>query len=291
MNSWQPAVWFAFASACLLPAVFAQIGDRQDALFSGIGGREFTLLQRLLADPAWRADDADANKILSGLARGVFASRNTAHIGQVIDAIAAQTPAESKRALALMDGMYLAAGDTRRPLQFPREPAGWSTVAKQPAFKSRVARIDALLRWPGKTGAVAAAVTPLTTEEQARFDTGKTLFGAICAACHQGTGRGAEGLAPPLVDSEWVLGPAERLTRIVLHGVRGPIRVAGRTHTGDMPAFGGLDDNQLASILTYVRREWGHGAAPIAPAQVKATRAATAGHRDAWSPEELMQVK
>ncbi|MGH7958309.1 MAG: c-type cytochrome [Opitutaceae bacterium] len=114
----------------------------------------------------------------------------------------------------------------------------------------------------------------------------------MCAACHQANGRGLDGLAPPLVDSEWVLETVERLVRIVLHGVRGPIRVLGRTHTGDMPAFGGaLDDQQIASTLTYLRREWGHTASPVEPAEVKSIRAATAGHPDAWSPAELMRVR
>ena len=146
--------------------------------------------------------------------------------------------------------------------------------------------------WPGKPGVSAvAAVKPLTAEQQTRFETGKMLFSAVCAACHQATGRGLDGLAPPLLDSEWVLETAERPVRIVLHGVRGTIRVLGRTHTGDMPAFGGaLDDQQISSILTYIRREWGHTASAVDPEQVKAIRAATMGH-DAWSAEELLQVK
>jgi mono/diheme cytochrome c family protein len=59
-----------------------------------------------------------------------------------------------------------------------------------------------------------------------------------------------------------------------------------------MPAFGAaLDDEKVASILTYLRREWGHTASPVEPEEIKAIRAATAGQTDAWSPEELMQVK
>jgi len=89
-----------------------------------------------------------------------------------------------------------------------------------------------------------------------------------------------------------VLGSPERIARIVLHGVRGPITVLGRVHTGDMPAFGGaLDDQQISSILTYLRREWGHTASPVDPDQVTAIRAATKGHSDAWSPEELNLFK
>ena len=137
----------------------------------------------------------------------------------------------------------------------------------------------------------AAAIAPLTPGQQMRFDAGKAIFTAVCSACHQTTGRGLDGLAPPLLDSEWVLGLPEKTVRIVLHGLRGPVTVAGRVHTGDMPAFGAFDDAQISSVLTYVRREWGHGAAPVEPAQVAAIRAATAGHSDAWSPEELNLIK
>ena len=49
----------------------------------------------------------------------------------------------------------------------------------------------------------------LTAEQQQRFENGRTLFAAVCAACHQPTGRGLDGLAPPLLDSEWVLGSPE----------------------------------------------------------------------------------
>ena len=121
-----------------------------------------------------------------------------------------------------------------------------------------------------------------------RFENGKVLFTAICATCHQTTGRGLDGLAPPLLDSEWVLGSPERIIRIVLHGLRGPIVVLGREHTGDMPAFKALEDEQLAAILTYVRREWGHPASPIDAAAVKATRAATTNQTDASSARELV---
>lgn len=114
--------------------------------------------------------------------------------------------------------------------------------------------------------------------------------GGFVPSCHQVDGRGLEGLAPPLLDSEWVLGPSERPVRIVLHGVRGPIRVLGKTHTGDMPPLGVLPDEQIAAILTYVRRAWGHTASPVATEEVQRIRAATAGHSDAWSPEELMKI-
>ena len=263
----------------------------REAFLSGIGERELPLLERLVVDPAWSVDDAHANSILSGLANGTFATRQTALIERLVALTAAQPP-RSRRSLALFDGMIAGANGSRRPLRFNQEPTGWSTLTGNPALANRVAKLHEIVVWPGKTGLAAiTAVTPLSAEQQARFDIGKTLFTTICAACHQVSGRGLDGVAPPLLDSEWVLGTHERTVRIVLHGVRGPIKVANRMHTGDMPAHGALDDQQISSILTYVRREWGHDAPPVDPAHVAAIRAATKNHSDAWSPEELNLIK
>ena len=91
-----------------------------------------------------------------------------------------------------------------------------------------------------------------------------------------------DGLAPPLVDSEWVLGSEQRLVRIVLHGLPGPLKVNGRSWHLDMPSMGMFDDEQIAGILTYIRREWDHGGAPVQPATVKKIRAETAKRQEAW---------
>jgi mono/diheme cytochrome c family protein len=261
-----------------------------DAFLSGVAGQELRLIETLVADRTWDAGDAEANKLLTGLARGVFGTRDERAVVKVIALAGGAVKAGGgKQAVALLDGLAPGVGGSRRPLQFAAEPAGWSALETDATAKARLARLKDVLVWPGKPGVAAVlAATPLTAEQEARFEAGKTLFAAVCAACHQLNGRGLDGLAPPLLDSEWILGSPERPVRIVLHGVRGPITVLGRVHTGDMPGFGGaLDDQQVASILTYLRREWGHTASPVDPAQVKAIRAATAGQTDAWSPEEL----
>jgi len=52
------------------------------------------------------------------------------------------------------------------------------------------------------------------------------VFKESCALCHQTTGLGKEGQFPPLAGSDWLLasGP-NRIGRIVLNGLTGPIRV------------------------------------------------------------------
>lgn len=159
---------------------------------------------------------------------------------------------------------------------------------------------------PEKAPAVTATVTnvpsaagtavtrsegrPLTADEKKRFEAGRTMFEATCLACHQQNGLGQPGLAPPLVGSEWVAGSPARLIRIVLHGLRGPIKVKGENYELEMPALGVLDDEQIASALTYVRREWGHNFDPIDPALVKKVRDETASREDAWTQLDLLKI-
>ncbi len=137
---------------------------------------------------------------------------------------------------------------------------------------------------------VAMNARPLTTAEQKLFQDGKTMYEITCLACHQQHGMGQPGLAPPLAGSEWVAGSEKRLVRIILHGLRGPIKVKGETFELDMPTLNVLDDDQIAGALTYIRREWGHGYEPVTPATVKAIRDETEKREDAWTMAELLKI-
>ena len=143
---------------------------------------------------------------------------------------------------------------------------------------------------PEKPAPVVNKARPLTDEEKGRFEAGRTMYEATCLACHQQHGLGQAGLAPPLVDSEWVSGSEQRLIRVVLHGLRGPIKVKGESFEMDMPSLGVLDDEQIAAALTYIRREWGHTFEPVTPAAVKKVRDETASREDAWTMAELLKV-
>ena len=76
----------------------------------------------------------------------------------------------------------------------------------------------------------------------------------------------------------------------MLHGLHGPVNVNGRSYQLDMPALGVFDDDQLAAILTYTRREWGHTASPVEPELVKRIRAETQKREEAWSEAELLKI-
>ena len=135
-----------------------------------------------------------------------------------------------------------------------------------------------------KPGATAvAAVSPAVL--------GKKVFSTICATCHQPTGQGIPGVYPPLAGSEWAQGDEERIIRIVLHGLNGPITVEGKDFSNAMAALGGvLKDEQIANALTYVRQEWGNKA-PEVKAETVARIRGEVGNRSApWTSAELLKI-
>lgn len=101
---------------------------------------------------------------------------------------------------------------------------------------------------------------------------GRILYNTYCAACHQGNGKGDNNRFPPLYDSEWVAGDENRLIDIVLNGLQGDITVQGKTYNGLMPRNDHLDDHAIASILTYTRKRFGNGAAPVSASTVAEVR-------------------
>ena len=89
----------------------------------------------------------------------------------------------------------------------------------------------------------------------------KVYAAAACAGCHQPTGAGGAA-APPLAGSAWAMGSTAALSQIILHGVTGPITVAGKEYNfaGGMQSMeqgvGGAKN--LAALMTYVRNSWGN---------------------------------
>ena len=98
------------------------------------------------------------------------------------------------------------------------------------------------------------------------------------------------GEAPPLEGSSWVTGPEDRLIRIVLHGLRGNIEVAGKTYNQEMPGFGPiLTDAGIASLISYVRTRFGGASIPVSPEAVSLIRAATGNRTHYWTVPELLK--
>jgi len=117
---------------------------------------------------------------------------------------------------------------------------------------------------------------------------GRIQFQSYCAGCHQYDGQGM-GDAPALAGSPWVTGPESRLIRIVLHGVRGPMVVGGKTYDREMPGFAQiLSDTDVASLLSYVRRQFGPPSERITADIVSRVRAANQTRTQYWRVDELL---
>ena len=121
---------------------------------------------------------------------------------------------------------------------------------------------------------------------------GREVYGRTCTACHQPGGMGTPGQFPPLAGSDWVnaTGP-DRVIRIVLNGLQGPLKVNGTDFNNAMVAWKDvLKDDEIAAVASFVRQEWGNKAPAVTPAQVKAVRDATKDRPDPWTGDELLKV-
>lgn len=120
---------------------------------------------------------------------------------------------------------------------------------------------------------------------------GKAVYETICALCHNNDGMGKPNQAPAFVGSEWVLGSPNRMIRIPLVGLAGPVKVKDQEWNLAMPNMGAaLSDDDLAAVLTYIRQSWGNKASIITPAQVSAVRKEIGNRTQPWSASELQAI-
>lgn len=103
----------------------------------------------------------------------------------------------------------------------------------------------------------AAASSPSRAQEM----DGKSLFLKNCAACHQSTGKGIPGAFPALAGNKFVQGQGNDVAAVLLKG------------RGGMPDFSdSLSDRDIATVLTFVRSNWGNKADGLNETDVGALR-------------------
>lgn len=152
----------------------------------------------------------------------------------------------------------------------------------------------ALLDLVGKQELITTNFNNLVTQEQNQYYRGQALFDgrAACFGCHGKQGQGVDGMAPPLAHSEWVTGEPERLIKVLLHGLSGPIKVNGVDYQLPMvmPGLGAnssFSDQDNADIATYIRNNWGNAAEAISAEDVKQVRSQTATRSQPYTASEL----
>ena len=274
----------------------------REAVMSGLQDWELQFLQLLLADPQWTETQPGRAALLRALASAIIKERQPTKIDVMLSLAASQRPNQAWRRRALLDGAAAnATAPPARLIAFKTAPAALDALTKSDDAPTRqhAARIKALFSWPGHQSDAAAnapAAPALTTNEKTAVAEGKDLFQQLCAGCHGLAGQGVAPMGPPLANSEWVLGAESRLIRIVLQGMTGPVTVNGTQFQPphilpEMPALASLADAPLAAVLSFVRRAWGHEAAPISPAQIALVRKETAEQKIPWTEARLQQIK
>ncbi|MFN0079283.1 MAG: PVC-type heme-binding CxxCH protein [Prosthecobacter sp.] len=143
------------------------------------------------------------------------------------------------------------------------------TVAKPPAYLSDVAKGQ------------------FTAGQEVYFREGH------CVTCHQPNGAGIDPAFPSIVNSPWVTSDKDRLIKIAMYGLMGPIKVGDKEYNGQVPMtpFGGmLKDEEIANVLTFVRNHFGNKSDPVTPAEVKAIRDANKGRMMLFTTDELLKL-
>jgi len=136
----------------------------------------------------------------------------------------------------------------------------------------------------------------LAGEELKSYQLGRSIYlrDAHCGTCHQPNGQGMTAMYPTLAKSEW-LNSDERLIKIVLKGLWGPMEIGGQKFDPSkgvppMPGFGGfLSDDEVAGTVNYVRQSFGNDLPLVTAAVVAKVRAATKDRADFYMVEDLMK--
>jgi glucose/arabinose dehydrogenase/mono/diheme cytochrome c family protein len=102
---------------------------------------------------------------------------------------------------------------------------------------------------------------------------GGKLYLQVCAACHMPNGSGVPGMQPALIGSSAISGDPTRLIDILLQGPAAVLPADREKFSNVMPPFAVLNDADLASVMTYLRKNFAPGSAEITAAQVAARRA------------------
>ncbi len=108
--------------------------------------------------------------------------------------------------------------------------------------------------------------------ELSQMESGKEVYNRTCLACHQTDGSGVPATFPPLAGTKKVLGSKDTLITVLLKGMSGEVEVKGETYNGTMPPQDYLSDAELASVLTYVRNNFGNSASAVTKEEVKSIR-------------------
>ena len=103
--------------------------------------------------------------------------------------------------------------------------------------------------------------------------TGAKVYEDHCADCHQAKGQGVPRVYPPLMNNESITmrNPINSV-RVVLNGGFPPSTEGNPRPYGMPPFYQELSDEQVASVVTFIRQSWGNHASPTTAEEVSRAR-------------------
>lgn len=255
----------------------------RSAVISGLPDAEVDAIRALLADPAWPGDGS-GRALFAELIDAGLRSKQSGGLLAIAVAQAEPFPARSEIIFARVAAAQRLDSGNPRHVTLSGEPRGWAefVASGNGALAERARASDRFLAWPGRPSDAPV----LTTDERVLLARGRSLY-TYCQGCHGADGLGSGSQYPPLAGSPRVLGPAEDLARVVIHGFEGPLERNGVTYTETMPPSPFTDDRDLAAIMSYIRSAWENDTTPVTPELVRQVRTNYAGRTRPWRIENF----
>ncbi|MCR9013761.1 DUF7133 domain-containing protein [Aquiflexum gelatinilyticum] len=137
-----------------------------------------------------------------------------------------------------------------------------------------------------------ASETRFEKNELALFVKGKSIYDNYCSTCHGPKGLGSpagEGrlIAPPFSGSQRILGHPEYAVKVMLHGLKGAID--SKEYEGVMIAMDSNDDAYIASVVSYIRNDFGNTGTFVTPKFISKIRTKTASRKMPYTFDELIE--
>ena len=119
----------------------------------------------------------------------------------------------------------------------------------------------------------AIEVTVTENPDNEDMKRGQNVYNQACLVCHQVDGSGVPMMYPPVHESEIISGGHEKLIKLVLEGMSGPVEIKGEQYNSIMPPQKDiLNDQQISDLLTFLRHSFGNSADAISPEEVARIR-------------------
>ena len=168
-------------------------------------------------------------------------------------------------------------------------PEGKDLISKDPLLTARLRVVPDASYGPTNKKLAGA--------DKKLYDLGKEVFNreAHCVTCHQADGKGVDNIYPALVNSNWLEGNGDRVIKIVLKGLFGPLDFQGKKYgpekgTPPMMGFGPLlNDEEIAAVISYVHQSFGNNLPMVKVEDVKRVREETKDRAIFYMVDEILK--